>query len=56
MNANELADELEKSLGLWFKDETAGKWIIHVLRKQAEELAEMHRLFNAAMDKWEKCK
>jgi hypothetical protein len=54
MNAKELADELEKSPDLWFKDMIAGKWIIATLRKQEEENAEMQRLFDKAIDEWAK--
>jgi hypothetical protein len=44
MNANDLADELEKSPTLWFKDDIAGKWIIEKLRQQQ---AEIERLIGA---------
>jgi ABC-type amino acid transport substrate-binding protein len=54
MNAKQLADELEKSPDLWFKDKTAGEWVIATLRKQEEENEELQRLFNKAMDEWEK--
>jgi mono/diheme cytochrome c family protein len=56
MNAKELADELEKSPDLWFKDKIAGEWIIATLRKQEEENAEMQRLFDKAIDEWAKDK
>jgi hypothetical protein len=38
MNAQKLADELEKAPTLWFKDDIAGKWIIEKLRQQQAEL------------------
>jgi hypothetical protein len=41
MTANELADELEKSLDLWFKDKTVGQWVVKTLRKQEENYAEI---------------
>jgi hypothetical protein len=56
VNAKQLADELEKSPDMWFKDKTAGDWIIATLRKQEQENAEMQRLFNKAMDEWAKNK
>ena len=56
MNAKQLADELEKSPDLWFKDKTAGEWVIATLRKQEEENAELQRLFDKAMDEWAKDK
>ena len=41
MTANELANELEKSLDLWFKDKTVGQWVVTTLRKQEENYAEI---------------
>jgi hypothetical protein len=41
MKANDLADELEKSLDLWFKDVIVGEWVVATLRKQEENNAEI---------------
>jgi hypothetical protein len=38
MNAQKLADELEKAPNLWFKDKIAGEWIIATLNQQQSEL------------------
>lgn len=56
MNANELADELEKSPDLWFKDKIAGEWVIATLRKQEKQNTELQRLFDKAIDEWAKNK
>ena len=54
MNANELADELEKAPSLWFKDDIAGKWIIEKLRQQKAEIEALRMMLanrNDALDK-----
>jgi len=48
MNANELADELEKDIH-WIEDELARKWVVDMLRKQAEEIEYWKEKFNKAM-------
>ena len=37
MNANELADELEKDI-YWIQDELARKWVVDMLRQQQAEI------------------
>ena len=37
MNANELADELEKDI-YWIQDELARKWTVDMLRQQQAEI------------------
>ena len=37
MNANELADELEKDIH-WIQDELARKWVVDMLRQQQAEI------------------
>jgi len=46
MNAKQLADELEKSPDLWFKDDIAGKWIIEKLRQQQAEIDMLKKLLD----------
>ena len=46
MNAKQLADELEKSPDLWFKDDIAGKWIIEKLRQQQAEIDVLKKLLD----------
>jgi hypothetical protein len=59
MNANEivnldnkpleLADELERDINLWFKDDVAGAWVIKTLRQQQAEIDYWRAMFNKAM-------
>jgi len=49
MNANELADELENNT-TWIQDEVARKWVVDMLRKQAEEIEYWKDKFNKAME------
>jgi len=49
MNANELADELEKDIN-WIQDGLARKWVVDMLRKQAEEIEYWKDKFNKAME------
>jgi len=49
MNANELADELEKDAH-WIEDELARKWVVDMLRKQQEEIEYWKDKFNKAME------
>ena len=59
MNANEivnldnkpleLADELERDINLWFKDDVAGAWVIKTLRQQQAEIEYWRAMFNKAM-------
>ena len=40
MNANELADELEKDIN-WIQDELARKWVVDMLRQQQAEIEDL---------------
>jgi len=54
MNANELANELEKDIH-WIQDELARKWVVDMLRKQQVEIEYWKEKFNKAMElqnKW----
>ena len=53
MNANELADELEKDAH-WIEDELARKWVVDMLRKQQEEIEYWKEMFEKAMKEQEK--
>jgi hypothetical protein len=53
MNANDLADELEKDIH-WIEDELARKWVVDMLRKQAEEIEYWKEMFEKAMKEQEK--
>ena len=54
MKASELADELEKSPDLWFKDKIAGEWVIATLRKQEQEIGYWKDMFEKSMEMKEK--
>ena len=43
MNANELADELEKDAH-WIEDELARQWVVDMLRQQALEIQALHQI------------
>jgi len=49
MNANELADELEKDAH-WIEDELARKWVVDMLRQQQTEIEYWKEKFDKAMD------
>ena len=59
MNANEivnlenkafdLADELEKNMDLWFKDDIAGALVVKTLRQQQAEIEYWKAVFDRAM-------
>jgi len=49
MNANELADELEKDIH-WIQDGLARKWVVDMLRKQQVEIEYWKEKFNKAME------
>ena len=50
MNANELADELEKDI-YWIQDELARKWVVDMLRQQADRIKELEQAIKDA-DEW----
>ena len=49
MNANELADELEKDAH-WIEDEFARQWVVDMLRQQQAEIEALKALNKSIID------